>query len=311
MKIPHIPVLLNEVNQAFEKLNSGYFLDCTLGFCGHSESLLKDHPNLKLIACDQDKEALEFSKKRLHDFKDRTEFVLSNFSQILDQISHDKLNDLKGILADIGVSSYQLDNNKRGFNLHSDFLDMRMNQDAKISAFEIINNYTQEQLSDIFKKYGELNDGYFIAQKICQERQKNKIKSAKELYEIIGKTKQNHRSVSKATLVFQAIRIEVNQELEVLKNFLEKLEKIKLKNCILAIICFHSLEDRIVKNYFKKWAKNCICDERAFRCECGNNHSLGEIISKKAITPSKEEIMINSRSSCAKMRLFHFKNMEK
>ncbi|EAI7448632.1 16S rRNA (cytosine(1402)-N(4))-methyltransferase RsmH, partial [Campylobacter coli] len=169
MKIPHIPVLLNEVNQAFEKLNSGYFLDCTLGFGGHSESLLKDHPNLKLIACDQDKEALEFSKKRLHDFKDRTEFVLSNFSQILDQISHDKLNDLKGILADIGVSSYQLDNNKRGFNLHSDFLDMRMNQDAKISAFEIINNYTQEQLSDIFKKYGELNDGYFIAQKICQE----------------------------------------------------------------------------------------------------------------------------------------------
>ncbi|EAL0970804.1 16S rRNA (cytosine(1402)-N(4))-methyltransferase, partial [Campylobacter coli] len=86
---------------------------------------------------------------------------------------------------------------------------------------------------------------------------------------------------------------------------------IKLKNCILAIICFHSLEDRIVKNYFKKWAKNCICDERAFRCECGNNHSLGEIINKKAITPSKEEIMINSRSSCAKMRLFHFKNMEK
>ncbi|ELZ6432664.1 16S rRNA (cytosine(1402)-N(4))-methyltransferase RsmH, partial [Campylobacter coli] len=225
MKIPHIPVLLNEVNQAFEKLNSGYFLDCTLGFGGHSESLLKDHPNLKLIACDQDKEALEFSKKRLHDFKDRTEFVLSNFSQILDQISHDKLNDLKGILADIGVSSYQLDNNKRGFNLHSDFLDMRMNQDVKISAFELINNYTQEQLSDIFKKYGELNDGYFIAQKICQERQKNKIKSAKELYEIIGKTKQNHRSVSKATLVFQAIRIEVNQELEVLKNFLEKLEK--------------------------------------------------------------------------------------
>ncbi|EAI6362286.1 TPA: 16S rRNA (cytosine(1402)-N(4))-methyltransferase RsmH [Campylobacter coli] len=311
MKIPHIPVLLNEVNQAFKKLDSGYFLDCTVGFGGHSESLLKNHPNLKLIACDQDKEALEFSKKRLHDFQDRTEFVLSNFSQILDQISHDKLNDLKGILADIGVSSYQLDDNKRGFNLHSDFLDMRMNQDAKNSAFDIINNYTQEQLSDIFKKYGELNDGYFIAQKICQERQKNKIKSAKELYEIIGKTKQNHRKISKATLVFQAIRIEVNQELEVLKTFLEKLEKIKLKNCILAIICFHSLEDRIVKNYFKKWAKNCICDERAFKCECGNNHALGQIISKKAIVPSKEEIMINSRSSCAKMRIFHFKNMDK
>ncbi|EAI2977861.1 16S rRNA (cytosine(1402)-N(4))-methyltransferase RsmH [Campylobacter jejuni] len=311
MKIPHIPVLLNEVNQAFEKLDSGYFLDCTLGFGGHSQSLLTNHPNLKLIACDQDKEALEFSKNRLQDFKDRTEFILSNFSQILDQIPYDKLKNLKGILADIGVSSFQLDDNKRGFSLHSDFLDMRMNQDAENSAFDIINNYSQEQLSDIFKKYGELNDGYFIAQKICQERQKNKIKSAKELYEIIGKTKQNHRSVSKATLVFQAIRIEVNQELEVLKTFLEKLEKIKLKNCVLTIICFHSLEDRIVKNYFKKWAKNCICDERALRCECGNNHSLGEIISKKAITPSKEEIKMNSRSSCAKMRIFHFKNMGK
>ncbi len=307
MEIPHIPVLLNEVNKAFKDLNTGYFLDCTLGFGGHSESLLQNHPNLKLIACDQDEEALIFSKKRLEEFQGRTQFILSNFSQILDQIPCENLT---GILADIGVSSFQLDNNKRGFNLNSDFLDMRMDQKSKISAFEIVNSYPLEKLTFILKEYGELNDAHFIAQKICQTRHKSPIKSARELLELIGKAKHNHRKVSKAILVFQAIRIEVNQELEVLKIFLEKLEKLKLKNCILAIISFHSLEDRIIKNYFKKWAKNCICDEKALRCECGNNHSLGQILSKKAIIPSKEEIIKNSRSSCAKMRLFHFKNME-
>ncbi|MBZ7931479.1 16S rRNA (cytosine(1402)-N(4))-methyltransferase RsmH [Campylobacter sp. RM12910] len=308
MEIPHIPVLLNEVNKAFENLNHGYFLDCTVGFGGHSESLLKNHPNIKLIACDQDEEALEFSKQRLEKFKNRTQFFLTNFSQILDQIP---TNSLRGILADIGISSYQLDNNKRGFSLDSDFLDMRMNQNIKNSAFNVVNSYTCEQLTYIFKEYGELDDAYFIAKKICQSRIKTSIKSAKELQKIIGSTKQHHRKVSKATLVFQAIRIEVNQELEVLKIFLEKLEKIKLKDCILAIICFHSLEDRIVKNYFKKWSKNCICDEKVLRCECGNNHSLGKILNKKVITASEIEIMQNSRSSCAKMRLFHFKNMEK
>ncbi|MGH2327971.1 16S rRNA (cytosine(1402)-N(4))-methyltransferase RsmH [Campylobacter taeniopygiae] len=308
MEIPHIPVLLDEVNKAFENLNCGYFLDCTVGFGGHSESLLKNHPDIKLIACDQDQEALSFSKKRLEKFKDRTQFFLTNFSQILDQIS---TNSLRGILADIGISSYQLDNNERGFNLNSDFLDMRMNQNTKNSAFDIVNSYTCEQLAYIFKEYGELDDAYLIAKKICQSRIEKPIKSAKELQKIIGATKQNHRKVSKATLVFQAIRIEVNQELEVLKIFLEKLEKIKLKDCILAIICFHSLEDRIVKNYFKKWSKNCICDEKALRCECGNNHSLGKILNKKVIIASEEEMMQNSRSGCAKMRLFHFKNMEK
>ncbi|TKX32318.1 16S rRNA (cytosine(1402)-N(4))-methyltransferase RsmH [Campylobacter aviculae] len=308
MEIPHIPVLLNEVNKVFKSLNTGYFLDCTLGFGGHSESILENHPNIKLIACDQDEEALEFSKKRLEKFKNRTQFLSSNFSQIFDKIPYENL---KGILADIGVSSYQLDNNNRGFNLNSDFLDMRMDQKIKTSAFDIVNSYTCDQLAFIFEKYGELNDANFIAEKICQTRIKNPIKSAKELQNIIGTAKQKHRKVSKATLVFQAIRIEVNQELEVLKNFLEKLEKIKLKDCILAIICFHSLEDRIVKTYFKKWAKNCICDERILRCECGNNNALGEILNKKVITPSKIEISQNPRSSCAKMRLFHFKNMEK
>lgn len=213
----------------------------------------------------------------------------SNFSEVLEKISHKE--ELRGILADIGVSSFQLDNNERGFSVNSDFLDMRMNQNSKISAYEIINTYTKEQLTSIFKDYGELHDAHFIAEKICLERSKNPIKSAKELYQIIGKGKQNHRKISKATLAFQAIRIEVNQELKVLKDFLGHLENLKPKNCILAIISFHSLEDRIVKQFFKKWSKNCICNEKIMRCECGNNHSLGQIITKKAISASKEELL--------------------
>ncbi|ELA4414894.1 16S rRNA (cytosine(1402)-N(4))-methyltransferase RsmH [Campylobacter jejuni] len=308
LEIPHIPVLLNEVQEIFKNLKTGYFLDCTLGFGGHSEALLKNHPDLKFIACDQDQQALEFSKKRLKNFRNRITFMQSNFSEVLEKISHKE--ELRGILADIGVSSFQLDNNERGFSVNSDFLDMRMNQNSKISAYEIINTYTKEQLTSIFKDYGELHDAHFIAEKICLERSKNPIKSAKELYQIIGKGKQNHRKISKATLAFQAIRIEVNQELKVLKDFLEHLENLKPKNCILAIISFHSLEDRIVKQFFKKWSKNCICDEKIMRCECGNNHSLGQIITKKAISASKEELLKNSRSSCAKMRAFYFNNLD-
>ncbi|EHG9256462.1 16S rRNA (cytosine(1402)-N(4))-methyltransferase RsmH [Campylobacter upsaliensis] len=304
MQIPHIPVLPKEVNHLFEKLNEGLFLDCTLGYGGHSENLLKMHPNLHLIACDQDEGALQFSKERLKEFDARIRLYHSNFSQILEQID---LKNLRGILADIGVSSLHLDKDERGFSLRSNFLDMRMDKSQSLSAFDVINTYSKEKLADIFKIYGELKDGAFLAEKIIKARAKKQIISAKELCEILGNTRLKNRKISQAILAFQALRIEVNKELEVLELFLQKLEKAHLRDCILAIICFHSLEDRIVKNYFKKWAKACICDERAIRCECGANHNLGEILSKKPITPDKEEIKANPRSSCAKMRAFYFK----
>ncbi|ECP4379962.1 16S rRNA (cytosine(1402)-N(4))-methyltransferase RsmH [Campylobacter upsaliensis] len=304
MQIPHIPVLHKEVNQLFEKLNEGLFLDCTLGYGGHSENVLKMHPNLHLIACDQDEEALQFSKERLREFDARVKLYHSNFSQILERVD---LKNLRGILADIGVSSLHLDKDERGFSLRSNFLDMRMDKSQPLSAFDVINTYSKEKLAKIFKTYGELKDGAFLAEKIIKARAKKQIASAKELYEILGNIRLKNRKISQAILAFQALRIEVNKELEVLELFLQKLEKAHLKDCILAIICFHSLEDRIVKNYFKKWAKACICDERAIRCECGANHNLGEILSKKPITPDEEEIKANPRSSCAKMRAFYFK----
>lgn len=304
MQIPHKPVLLNEVLSLFKNVNKGDFLDCTLGYAGHSEAMLKQHLNLNLIACDQDQIALEFSKKRLMPFEKRINLYHCNFSEILDKI---KTQNLRAILADIGVSSLQLDQNERGFSIHSDFLDMRMNQKQSLSAYEVINTYTQEQLAYIFKEYGELNDSWFLAEKICKARSKKNISSAKELCEIIGMQKISGRKVLKNTLIFQALRIEVNNELGVLKQFLEKLENLKFKDCLVAFISFHSLEDRMVKKFFKMWSKGCICDERAMKCECGGNHSLGHIVTKKAIIPSKEEISLNSRAACAKMRAFYFK----
>ncbi|TEY03510.1 16S rRNA (cytosine(1402)-N(4))-methyltransferase RsmH [Campylobacter sp. US33a] len=304
MQSPHIPVLLNEVLNIFSDLNEGVFLDCTLGYAGHSYELLKHHPKLYLYACDQDEMALEFSKKKLADFSQRVQIIKSNFCDILDKID---TNNLKGILADIGVSSLQLDYNERGFALDSDFLDMRMDKSTTLDAKMVVNSYSKEKLRHIFLEYGELeNEAEIIAQKICKARLNKEITTAKELVEIIGKGYFKGRKVLKAILVFQAIRIEVNNELGVLKQFLEKLKKIKPKGCKVAIISFHSLEDRMIKNAFKEWSKNCICHEMTLKCECGNNHSLGKILSKKAIIASKEEIYYNSRSSCAKMRVFQF-----
>ena len=181
---------------------------------------------------------------------------------------------------------------------------MRMNQNDEISAHEIVNFYPKEKLEKIFKDYAELSNAKFLAQKICDYRAKKKINSAKELSEIIGNKKYFNRKISTAILAFQAIRIEVNNELFELKNLLDKIENSKIKNAKIAIITFHSLEDKIVKSYFKKWASDCICPPNSIQCECGKNNSIGKIITKKPITPSKEEIEKNPRSSCAKLRIF-------
>ncbi|MBF7042777.1 16S rRNA (cytosine(1402)-N(4))-methyltransferase RsmH [Campylobacter volucris] len=305
MKSPHIPVLLQEVLDAFKDLDQGDFLDCTLGYGGHSSAILKAHPNLNLIACDKDIEALNFSKNFLNAFSNRISFYHLGFKNILDKIS---TQNLRGILADIGVSSLQLDKNDRGFSLNSDFLDMRMDQNASLSAKELVNSYSEERLEQIFRENGDLGSiSKKLASKIIQARNHKEITSAKELAKIIGDAKFHGRNVSLALLVFQALRIEVNDELGELKRLLDSIEKARPKDCKVAIICFHSLEDRLVKNTFKRWEKDCICDEKAFRCECGKNHSLGKILSKKAISASKEEVRYNSRSSCAKMRIFHFR----
>lgn len=298
-------MLLEEVSKVFEDFDEGDFLDCTLGYAGHSRNLLELHPNLRLIACDQDEAALNFSRRYLENFEERIQLYHCNFSEILDRVCTDNL---RGILADIGVSSLQLDKNERGFSFNSDFLDMRMDQNATLSAYELVNFYPEEKLAFIFREYGELADAEFFARKICEQRVRKEIKSAKELYKLVGEAKISKRRVSKATLLFQALRIEVNRELDALELFLTRLENLKLKDCTLAVICFHSLEDRMVKNFFKRWSRACVCSDLALKCECGASHSLGKILSRKPITPSEDEKKKNSRSSCAKMRVFRFRN---
>lgn len=301
---PHIPVLLDEVLRAFEGVEKGFIVDATLGFGGHSQALLKAHKDIKIIACEQDEQALEFSKNKLAKFPSRVQFHHLNFAELFDKIN---IKGVKGILADIGVSSFQLDSDERGFSIHSNSLDMRMDKRQSLTAFEIVNFYPQDEIERIFKDFGELKDAHFLAQKLCQIRTQKLISSAKELAQILGtKTIRGRSGVSRAILGFQALRIAVNKELEALQKLLNALQKLKPQGCIVAIISFHSLEDRLVKNAFKQWARTCICDENAFQCTCQNNHNLGKILTKKALTPKEQECRANSRSKCAKMRVFRF-----
>lgn len=300
MNIPHIPVLYDEVIEVFSSIVDGYIIDCTLGYGGHTEALLKHNPNIKMICCDQDTEAIEFSKKRLAPFSDRVIFEHAKFSTMLHKY---KDYPIKGILADIGVSSLQLDKKERGFGFESEELDMRMNPQNPLSAKEVVNNYSQNELEEIFREYGEMRDAKRVAKAICDNRP---FKSAKELSKMMknfgGKPK-----IHPATLLFQAIRIEVNNELGELDELLESIGNSGLKDTIVAIISFHSLEDRIVKRTFKTWSKNCICPPEIMRCECGNNNALGKIITKKPIIPTKKEQKENPRSRSSKLRVFRMK----
>lgn len=299
MNIPHIPVLYKETLETFKDIDSGYIIDCTTGFAGHSSGLLASNENIKLICNDQDDEALEFSKNRLEAYKQRVTFNKGNFEHVINTF---KDYEIRGVLADIGVSSLQLDKLERGFGFDSLTLDMRMDQNQTLDAATVVNTYSTSELERVFKECGEVREYKKVASLIVNNRP---FTSAKEISELLSK-KMSKGKIHPATLPFQGIRIEVNDELGVLERLFDSLENAKFKNCIVAIISFHSLEDRIVKNYFKKWTKSCICPEGVFRCECGNNHALGKIITKKPIIPTALEIKQNPRSRSSKLRIFKF-----
>lgn len=301
VNIPHKPVLLNEVVETFSSVKDGTIVDCTLGYGGHSEALLEANPEINMICIDQDIEALEFSKKRLERFKGRVQFLKGRFSDVINSIENPEL--IRGILADIGVSSLQLDQSDRGFGFDSSTLDMRMDQDSPLSAKEVVNHYTKEQLEDIFKEYGEVSEYKKAASIIIQERENKPFESAGELASFLTKYLYS-RKLHPATLIFQAIRIEVNDELGELKRLLNSIRKLNINKSLVAIISFHSLEDRMVKNEFKEWSKRCICPREAMRCTCGNNHAFGKVLTKKPIIPTGKEIDENPRSRSSKLRVF-------
>jgi len=301
-EIPHIPVLYREVVDAFSDLGDGIVIDCTMGYGGHSSLILDANPNIRLIAIDQDQTAIDFSTKRLAKYGDRVTIKKGRFSSVIQEILKEvDVKDIKGILADIGVSSLQLDQKERGFSYESETLDMRMDKDAPLSALNVVNEYSQRALEEILLEYGELRNYKKIADVIVKNRP---FTSAKALSETLKPFMPRGKKIHPATLLMQAIRIEVNDELGELKSVLQSIEEAKLPNAKVAIISFHSLEDRIVKKSFAKWAKSCICSPEAFRCSCGNNHQLGKVLTKKPIMAKEDELQENVRSRSAKMRLF-------
>ena len=297
----HTPVLLNEVLDVFKDIKNGTIVDCTLGYAGHTRALLKANKNIKMICFDRDIEAINHSKKELLEFRDRVEIYHTNFANMINNID---VSDVRGVLADIGVSSLHLDKDDRGFSVNSSNLDMRMDKSQNLDAKFVVNNYTFDELTRVFREYGELKDAKNIANEIVKFRQAKEILTGKELAQIIGKKSVRKNSVSKATLVFQAIRIEVNKELDELTNLLTSIENAKFCDTVVAVISFHSLEDRIVKTKFKEWERSCICPEFVMKCECTNNHQKGKILTKKPLIASSEEIKQNLRSKCAKLRAF-------
>jgi len=304
VQTPHIPVLLNEVLDSFSSVNEGYFVDCTLGYAGHSSEILEKYDNIKHIGIDRDDEALAFSKKRLEPFEERSTLYKGTFATVLPTLEEAPL---MAVLADFGVSSLQLDKKERGFSFTSETLDMRMDANAALSAYEVVNAYSRDKLEYIFDAYGEVRSYRKLAGAVIEARSKAPIESAKELAEIAKQVIPPGGKIHPATLMFQAIRIEVNNELGEIEGLLDAIEAKHTKGEVVSLITFHSLEDRLVKNRFKKWSMACICDPHAMRCTCGKNHALGKALSRKPITATKEEVKINPRSRSAKLRSFKFK----
>lgn len=300
-EIPHIPVLYREVVEAFAPCETGIIVDCTLGYGGHTSLLLDASPAGMLIGIDQDPTAIAFSMKRLQSYGERIEIRQGRFSAVIKDLLAEKMTQICGVLADIGVSSLQLDIRERGFSYESDCLDMRMNPDSPLSAYEVVNEYSQADLERILRDYGEVTNARVVAETIVKKRP---FESAKELSNAIFHLMPKGKKIHPSTLVMQGIRIEVNDELGELTRLLDAIENSSLQRLRIGIITFHSLEDRIVKQRFAQWTKNCICPDDAMRCTCGNNHSIGKVVTKKPLSAQEDELRANPRSRSAKLRIF-------
>lgn len=307
MEFKHNSVLLEETIEGLNIKPDGIYVDCTLGGGGHSYHIASKLTTGRLIGIDQDEDAIKAASKRLEEFGDKVTIVRSNYEQLASVLSELNIDGVDGIMADLGVSSYQLDNGDRGFSYNQDApLDMRMDRRSELSAYEIINEYDEMELFRIIRDYGEDKFAKNIAKHICIARKEKPIETTFELNEIIkasipAKMRQTGGHPSKRT--FQAIRIECNRELEVLKNTINDMIDALNPGGRLCIITFHSLEDRIVKQMFKTAQDPCTCPPSFPVCVCGNK-SKGSVISRKPILPSDEEMEFNSRSKSAKLRIF-------
>lgn len=305
MNFKHISVLLNETINSLNIKEDGIYVDCTLGGGGHSIEILKRlSKNGRLIGIDQDKDALKAASEKLKEFTNIT-YVHNNFYNIDDILEELKINEVDGIMMDLGVSSYQLDEASRGFSYMNEApLDMRMDRNKSFSAYDVVNSYSEQELFKMIIEYGEDSFARRIARNIVKKRVDKPIETTKELVEIIDKSipskfkKKGHP----AKKTFQAIRIEVNKELDILdKAITDSVSRLK-KGGRLSIITFHSLEDRIVKNKYKLLENPCTCPPDFPICVCGKKSSI-KIITRKPIEPTEGEKEENSRSKSAKLRV--------
>lgn len=306
MEFKHVSVLLNECLEGLNIKKDGKYVDCTLGGAGHSSQIIKglDKEGL-LIGIDQDKDALKAASKRLEEYDNKI-LVHNNFYNIGEIIDSLNVGNVDGILMDLGVSSYQLDEGERGFSYMQDApLDMRMNRDNEFSAYNVVNEYSEEELFKIIKDYGEEKFAKRIANFIVERRLEGPINTTLELVDIIKSAipaKARREGPHPAKRTFQAIRIEVNGELRILNKAIEDGVKRLNKGGRMAIITFHSLEDRIVKLKFRDLANPCKCPKEFPICVCGKE-PIVKLVSRKAIEPSKEEVTENPRSRSAKLRV--------
>ena len=306
MEFKHEPVLLKECIEALNIKPDGIYVDGTLGGAGHSYEIVKKlSPKGLLIGIDRDTEALKAAKEKLKDYTN-VKYVHDNHDNIKQILEELQINGVDGILLDLGVSSYQLDEKNRGFSYMADAeLDMRMNKEQELTAKQVINSYSEEDLANIIWEYGEEKFSRQIAKNICNVRKQKTIETTGELVEIIKKSiplsKQKDGHPAKRT--FQAIRIEVNNEIKPLYNTILDCINCLNKNGRLAVLTFHSLEDRAVKKAYKEAEGKCTCPSDLPYCVCGAK-SQGKIINKKPIEATKEETERNTRSKSAKLRIF-------
>lgn len=306
MEFKHISVLLNECLEGLAIKEDGTYVDCTLGGAGHSSHILKKLSSKgTLIGIDQDNDALKAAKEKLKNYSN-VRFVHNNFYNIDSILTSLDIPNVDGILMDLGVSSYQLDEGERGFSYMKDApLDMRMDRDRDFSAYDVVNTYSEEDLYRIIRDYGEEKFAKRIAKFIVDRRNDKPIETTLELVDIIKAAipaKARREGPHPAKRTFQAIRIEVNGELAILNKAIEDGVKHLNKGGRMAIITFHSLEDRIVKLKYRELANPCTCPKEFPVCVCGRK-PLVKIISRKAIEPSKEEVEENPRSRSAKLRV--------
>lgn len=308
MVFEHKSVLLEETVNGLNIKPDGIYVDGTLGGGGHAYEVCKQLNNMgRFIGIDQDEAAIEAAGQRLADFGERVTIVRSNYCDMKSKLQELGIDKVDGIVLDLGVSSYQLDTAERGFSYRVDApLDMRMDRRQKMTARDIVNEYSEKDLFRIIRDYGEDKFAKNIAKHIVLEREKGPIETTGQLIEIIKRAipmKFQKTAGHPAKRTFQAIRIELNRELEVLRDSLDDMIELLNKDGRICIITFHSLEDRIVKGIFRKNENPCTCPPHFPVCVCGNE-SKGRVITRKPILPSERELEENSRSKSAKLRIF-------